>query len=84
MPPKGDIMRRLSKPVKIVYVLYHDPARPYGGPAGDGSFTERWRATPEGRRQAAAFAQGKSYYGQPAKVTETDVSADAIRRYGIG
>lgn len=47
------------------------------GPAGDGSFTFRFT----NKADAVAAAKGKMYFGEPANVTESEVSTKLLARW---
>jgi hypothetical protein len=75
----------MARTTKILETVYHsdDPKLAHAGPAGDGSFTKRWRSNNEGRKEAEEFIKGKRYYAGKATLEEREVSAEQMRRYGL-
>ncbi|MBK6854657.1 MAG: hypothetical protein IPG93_24565 [Burkholderiales bacterium] len=64
---------------EILYTVADDHPMAHGGPAGDGSFVERFRK----RADAEKFAKTKTFHGKPSQVRETEVSAMLARRWGF-
>lgn len=62
-----------------VHTVLYDDAR-FPGPAGDGTHSMRFWSLAD----AEAFAQGRTYYGRPARVTtENDVPDHVLRRWSV-
>ena len=75
-------MSRGSATVQVYSVCYHvddDHPQSHGGAAGDGSFVVRFRS----RVDAEAFARGKSYYGNDARIARDDVPRRLAQRWGL-
>ncbi len=70
-----------SKTVRVYEVLFDGPADGPPGPAGDGTFTQRFRKDQE--EAAKAFAKANTYYGKPAKVSPTDAPRRVAQRWGM-
>lgn len=67
--------------IKVFEVLHDGPKDGPAGPAGDGTFIRRFG--PKDGKAAADFAAKNTYYGQPAKVMETDAPKALARRWGL-
>ena len=72
---------RSNRTKKVFCVLFDGPEDGPPGPAGDGTFTRRFRAGE--RAMAEAFARENTCYGRPAKVTEDEVPLHVAQRWGM-
>lgn len=70
-----------EKTVKVYEVLHDGAPDGPAGPMGDGTFVKRFG--PKQEAAANAFAAKSTYYGKPAKVTETDAPMRLARRCGV-
>jgi hypothetical protein len=68
-----------TKTVKVFEVLYYAGDDGPDGPAGDGSHIARFRS----RQDAERFASGKTYYAEPASVSEVDATRKLAQRWGV-
>lgn len=68
-----------AKTIRVFEVLYYAGDDGPDGPAGDGSFIERFRDESE----ATQFANGKHYYGEPSTVEPRDVPRRLAQRWGM-
>jgi len=69
-----------TKTIRVYEVLYYAGDDGPSGPAGDGSFIERFRSKADAER----FAAGRTYYGRPAKVESVDAPRRLAQRWGGG
>ncbi len=70
-----------EKTVTVFEVLFDGPENGPAGPAGDGTFTERFG--PKDKARAESFAAARTYYGRPTKAVESRVSVRLARRWGL-
>lgn len=61
----------------LVYEFVAHVRDDHSGPAGDGSQTFRFTHQDD----AVAAAKGKTYYGKPVEVTESEVSTKLLARW---
>jgi len=74
-------MARNARTVMVHTVLWQvddDHPQAGGGPAGDGSFTRRFRS----KEDAEAFAVDKEYFGHPAEVDSSETPLHIAQRWG--
>lgn len=74
-------MGESKKKVTVFEVLFDGPEDGPSGPAGDGTFTQRFG--PKDKARAEAFAAPRTYYGRPTKAVESQVSRALARRWGL-
>lgn len=76
-------MGRRTGTVLVYEVLFDGPEDGPSGPAGDGTFIQRFPGNKAGKAAAETFAAANTCYGRPATVSEAQPSRQTARRWGM-